>query len=167
MKSPVTVQFFKNPDIPHWGHEAFVLGEDDWGRWLSIPTGSKRWKGDEEASPTRLPAVFCTPHESWWNLHYGGPDAFRYTMFIDIVTPPVWVSEDRVEMVDLDLDVVVHADGTIEIEDEDEFEVHQVKYGYSAEMIRMAEAETKRVVSMLENRQEPLFEVADSWLRKV
>ena len=88
-------------------------------------------------------------------------------MFIDIVTPPRWVAEDTIEMVDLDLDVVMTADGSIEVEDEDEFAEHQLTYGYSPEMITSAEVETRRIVTMLEHRQEPFFEVADAWLKQV
>jgi hypothetical protein len=86
---------------------------------------------------------------------------------VDIVTPPVWVSEDRYEMIDLDLDVAVYRDGTVEIQDEDEFAIHQRQYGYSAEMIRRANEETQRIVTALEQRQEPFFDVAASWLSRV
>ncbi len=91
----------------------------------------------------------------------------RFSHFVDIVTQPVWVSESRYEMIDLDLDVVVHQDGTIEIEDEDEFEVHQVRYGYTPAMIEGALAATDNVVQALRARREPYFDVAAGWLRRV
>ena len=69
-------------------------------------------------------------------------------------------------MIDLDLDVMLHQDGTVEIDDEDEFEIHQIKYGYTQEMILRAEAETKRIVAELENRREPFFDVAEEWLSR-
>jgi hypothetical protein len=70
-------------------------------------------------------------------------------------------------MIDLDLDVIVQHDGTVEIEDEDEFRAHQVKYGYTREMILRAEAETERIVGELENQREPFFDVAGEWLSRV
>ncbi|MGH3649068.1 MAG: DUF402 domain-containing protein [Acidimicrobiia bacterium] len=164
---PVTVQFLKNPDITHWGFEAVWLGEDEWGDWVAVPTGSKRWKGAETVLPTGFDAVFCAPRGEWWHLHYSGSHAHNYSHFIDIVTPPVWVSANRYEMIDLDLDVAVHHDGAIEIQDEDEFEVHQVCYGYSEEMIRRARAETDRVVEALTGHREPFFEVAAAWLARI
>ncbi len=163
---PVTVQFLKNPVILHWGFDASWLGEDEFGVWLAVPAGTKRWKGEESVRPTGVDAVFCAPHQGWWHLHYNGASG-HYSHFVDIVTPPVWVSENRYEMVDLDLDVGRRQDGTVVVEDEDEFEVHQVKYGYSDEMISMAEEETALVVSMFEQGTEPFFEVAASWLRKL
>ncbi len=144
-----------------------MLGEDDWGVWISVPAGTRRWKGaDSSMGPTRMPAVFCAPRDGWWHLHYNG-DTTKLSHFVDIVTPPSWVSDDRYEMIDLDLDVVRHQSGLVEVEDEDEFEVHRIQYGYTPEMIRRAEEETQRIVGELQSRHEPFFETAASWLAQV
>jgi len=161
---PVTVQFLKNPDVLHWGFEGLYLGEDEWGAWLSVPAGSARRRGDEDVGPAQADAVFCAPRDGWWHLHYEGLGARKYVAFIDIATPPVWVSENRYETIDLDLDVALYEDGTIEVQDEDEFEEHQVAYRYTQEMIDGALAETDRIVEALRSRQEPFFEVAAEWL---
>lgn len=164
---PLTVQFFKNPDILHWGFEVQYLGEDQWGHWAYAPAGTKRWKGEERVRPSQQPAVFCAPRDGWWHLHYGGSSADTYSLFVDIATPPHWVSDQRYEMIDLDLDVAMRHDGSVVIEDEDEFEAHQVKYQYTAEMIERAVEETHRIDQSLKERQEPFFEVAEAWLRQV
>ena len=166
MSRPVTVQFLKNPDLTHWGFEAMWLGEDEWGDWIAVPRGSRRWKGAKERPPTPFPAVFCAPRGEWWHLHYNGPDVHTYSHFVDIVTPPVWVSDNRYEMIDLDLDVALHNDGTVEVQDEDEFEIHQVRYRYTDEMISRAKDETRRIVEMFERGGEPLFDVAAGWLAR-
>jgi protein associated with RNAse G/E len=70
-------------------------------------------------------------------------------------------------MVDLDLDLAIRHDGDVEIQDEDEFLEHQVRYGYSEEMIDRATGETERIRRELESRHEPFFEVAEAWLRRV
>lgn len=163
---PVTVQFLKNPDIPHWGFEGRWLGEDEWGVWTAVPAGSPRWKGTETRSPTAADAVFCAPSEGWWHLHYNG-NRTGLSHFVDVVTPAVWVSEDRYEMVDLDLDVVRHQDGVVEIEDEDEFAEHQLVYGYTEEMIDTAVVTAARVRTELTSGAEPFFSIADSWLARV
>jgi protein associated with RNAse G/E len=163
----VTAQFLKNPHHIHWGFEAYRLGEDEWGVWLAVPAGTRRWKGAAEHSPTRNHAVFCAPREGWWHLHYNGPSDDTYSHFVDICTTPVWVSEDRYEMIDLDLDVARAPDGTMEIQDEDEFEEHQVIYGYTAEMIMRAMEETERVYAALGALEEPFGKVAADWLGEV
>jgi len=161
---PVTVQSFKNPDVLHWGYEGLYLGGDEWGAWVSVPSGSARRRLGADVDPTDADAVFCAPRDGWWHLHYEGPAARKYVAFVDITTPPVWVSENRYEAIDLDLDVALYVDGTIEVQDEDEFEEHQVVYGYTQEMIDRALAETDRIVEALRSRQEPFFEVAAEWL---
>lgn len=160
------MQFLKNPDILHWGFETSWLGEDDWGVWIAAPAGTKRWKGETIVRPSAEHAVFCVPREGWWHLHYNGSTT-QFSHFVDIVTPARWIGQDRYEMVDLDLDVVRRQDGAVEVEDEDEFEVHQKKYRYTHEMIDRAVSETRWVVDALENKREPFFEVADDWLRRV
>jgi protein associated with RNAse G/E len=162
----VTVQFLKNPDIIHWGFRARYLGEDDFGSWMAVPKGTERWKGEQTVRPTREDAVFCAPRAGWWHLHYNGGTT-EFSHFVDIATPPVWVAEDRYEMIDLDLDVVVRQDGTIEVHDEDEFEIHQKQYGYSEELIAGAQEETRRIVAALGRKDEPFFEVAASWLARL
>jgi protein associated with RNAse G/E len=162
----VTVQFLKNPDELHWGFEGHWLGADEWGGWISVPAGSRRWKGAAAKAPTATPAVFCAPNDAWWHLHYNG-DTTEYSHFVDIATPPIWVSADRYEMIDLDLDVVRGQDGIVAVQDEDEFRAHQARYGYSQEMIDRAEQETSVIVSMLESGAEPFFEVAAGWLARL
>ena len=66
-----------------------------------------------------------------------------------------------------DLDVGLTVDNEVVVEDEDEFELHQVSYGYTPEMIETAISATEDVVRMLEAGEEPFFEVAETWLGKV
>lgn len=160
---PVTVQFLKNPDITHWGFTASYLGEDEHGTWMGVPRGSERWKGEDRVRPTREDAVFCAPTDRWWHLHYNGSTT-EFSHFVDIVTPPRWVSDHRYEMIDLDLDVVVRHDGSVEVHDEDEFALHQKRYSYGDELVSGAMRATREVVAALERREEPFFETAATWL---
>ncbi len=163
----VTVQFLKYPDTLHWGFEASFLGEDQYGKWASVPAGTRRWKGKEQVHPTTSDAVFCAPHDGWWHLHYNGPHTANYSMFVDINTPPRWIGDGRYEMIDLDLDVGMTHDGEIVVEDEDEFALHQVQLEYTAEMIRGARQTTEAIIEALASRAEPFFDVAEAWLNRV
>lgn len=162
---PFLVQFYKNPDLLHWGFEGVRLGEDLHGLWVGLPVGSRRCRAGVERSPTAAPAVQCFPHRGWWTLHYNGV-ATELSHFVDITTQPRW-DEHRVEMVDLDLDVVRHQSGVVVVEDEDEFEVNRIRYRYSAEMVDRARAETEVIRAGLEDRVEPFFSVAEGWLARV
>jgi hypothetical protein len=160
---PVVVQYYKNPDILHWGFAGHLMGADEHGSWVGLPRGTHRWKGEAPQAPSDEDAVLCFPHNGWWTLHYGGSSG-TVTHFVDITTQPV-KTQGQIEMVDLDLDLLVMADGQVLIEDEDEFQVHQVMYGYSTEMIEKALAETERIESLLRDHQEPFFDVAAGWLQ--
>jgi len=98
-------------------------------------------------------------------LHYNGPGS-GISHYVDIATQPVWC-EGIVEMIDLDLDVLVLDDGTVPIDDEDEFEEHQVSFGYPRGMIERARSETSRVADLIDRGEEPFFDVAVSWLEQV
>lgn len=163
----VTVQFFKKPDILHWGFEGSYLGEDQFGTWIALPEGSQRWKGDGDIRPTKEDAVLCAPHHGWWHWHYTGDGSVNYAGFIDICTPPVWVGESRYEMIDLDLDVGLKPNGDVVIEDEDEFEEHQVIYSYPPAMVQRAVEETQMIAESLRLRDEPFFAVSERWLSEV
>lgn len=160
---PVIAQFLKKPNTLHWGFETRLLGEDEWGTWLAVPTGSRRWKGEEERHPTSADAVFLAPRDRWWHLHYNGSST-GHSHFVDIATPPVWVSPGRYEMIDLDLDVLRDQHGVVTIDDEDEFAAHRVELAYSDEWVERAVAETRQVVIDLEQGAEPFFDVAGRWL---
>lgn len=159
------VQFYKNPRLLHWGFQGVRLGEDEYGLWVGLPPGSRRWLGDQAKPDSSGPAVQCFPHRGWWALHYNGP-ATDLTHFVDITTQPRW-DGSRVEMIDLDLDVVRDQEGRVLVEDEDEFEVHRVGLGYTEEMVARAVAETELIRSLLEAGAEPFFDVAEAWLRRV
>jgi protein associated with RNAse G/E len=77
--------------------------------------------------------------------------------YCNVTTPP---SFDGCQLgyVDLDLDVAVRPDGCIEVLDRDEFETHQEKYAYPAEVISSAEAAADQVVRMARERAFPFNE---------
>jgi hypothetical protein len=119
---------------PHWdGAGLTYRGEDDHGLWLVAEEGT----------------VFSRPGAEF--ATHG-----RQVMLlpsIDICTPPaVRVLDDGsgvVSSVDLDLDVVQGFDGSVGVEDEDEFAQHQGRYGYPPEVVDSAATECRRVVADL------------------
>ncbi|MGI8806595.1 MAG: hypothetical protein ACR2KK_01830 [Acidimicrobiales bacterium] len=58
-------------------------------------------------------------------------------------------------MVDLDRDIVRTRDGEVLLLDEDEFHVHQVKYGYSSEMIDQATRDAAELLDAVRQNLEP------------
>lgn len=162
---PYTLQFFKHPDIPHWRHETVWLGEDEWGVWLGAAAGAMHQKGSGPARPGSSNQVHLVPRNDWWVFTYR-PSHRRATHFIDTSTPATFEAE-RVTMVDLDLDIARSPDGTVWVEDEDEFVEHQGKYGYSSWLIMSAERATRRMEEALRQLREPFDRVATTWLARL
>lgn len=138
------------------------LGRDEHGLWLGMAQGSAFQKGDEapQASPT--PMVQLVVDDAWWTLLYNGP-AHRYLVYVDVITPPVWVTDARVEMVDLDLDVVQRSDGRVEVIDRDEFDEHQVTLGYPSAWVEAAERTAVEVADRLEAGAPPFGARMRAW----
>jgi protein associated with RNAse G/E len=69
-----------------------------------------------------------------------------------------------VTSLDLDLDVVrIRATGEVRVLDEDEFDLHQVRYSYRAEVIDAARASADWLAAALADR-EPFTDAYRRWL---
>ncbi|MCP3975413.1 MAG: DUF402 domain-containing protein [bacterium] len=143
----------------HWRFDMHFLDEDKWGVWLWTPPGSTAQRGDEPAQTfDHLNVKLIAPSE-WWTAIWN--DSGRYDLYVDIVTPAAW-RDNRVTMIDLDLDVVRTADGTVIVDDEDEFLDHQVKYGYPDAVIEKTRSTADTLQQRIQDGEEPFAEVGAS-----
>lgn len=157
----VVVAYTKHPGTPHWTHETVELGRDEHGVWLGMAVGARYRKGGEPWRANEVAAVLCVPDDGWWCLLHNGPE-HRIRDYVDICTPPVW-DGDRVEMVDLDLDVVRTAEGVTEVVDRDEFRDHTVRLGYPPSWVQAAERTAAEVRDLLAAEAPPFGAVAAAW----
>ena len=166
--STVRVVFTKWGSRKHWEFDATRLGEDAYGVWLGIAVGcelkrpgaSFRW---ERCSAMLIPAA------QPWTAHFlapaTGPAMNDHLVYVDITTPPRW-DGDVVTMVDLDLDVVRRADGSVLVDDEDEFTEHAAAWRYPADLVTLAEQSCAAVLAALIEEREPFGTVGTAWLAK-
>ena len=134
----VRVVYRKYDGKLHWHQWLQYLGEDEHGVWLGAPPNSVSQRGDEPQVTHPQAHVMLLPRDSWWTAIFN--DEPRATEIYCDITSPLEFTDELVSMIDLDLDVVRRRDGTIYVDDEDEFAEHQVKYGYPAEVIASARA---------------------------
>ena len=135
------------------------LGEDDHGLWLWAPAGTAFRRGDEEAMVSeRLWVKLITPAD-WWTAIW--TETGR--IYVDVATPVRWAGTTA-QFVDLDLDVVRHPDGTVTVEDEDEFDEHRIAMGYPEQVVAAARATTARLVTWVESGREPFGATGAGWL---
>ena len=162
----VNIDMRKFPDHLHWQFGAFVLGTDEHGTWLHVPTGTMARRGEEPARKLEVGFIGLVPSGGqWWMAEFYLSHPW-HLIYVNIGTPPEW-DGDRIHQIDLDLDVALRPDGSIHVLDEDEFALHQVRYAYPTDLIAAARTATESVVASLENREPPFDGSAQVWLESV
>lgn len=161
----ITVQYYKYPRSLHWRHEMVPLGKDAHGAWVGGPVGTVVQRGEEPPRTMDQAFVQLIPEDRWWTAIFNS--AHRIEVYVDITTRPVWTEENRVEMIDLDLDVIRLRDGTIYVDDEDEFDLHRVELEYPPRMVDSARAAAARVALELERRAAPFDDTASAWFDRL
>jgi uncharacterized protein len=173
--SSVRVVFRKWGDRPHWEYDARLLGEDRHGTWLGAPAGTRL---------SRPGADFCSPqdfvtlvprraaHVATFYAGSPGSGVDRGSdwveVYVDVTTRPRWSGRGTVEMVDLDLDVVRGRRGRVWVDDEDEFADHRVRFGYPADIVRLATDSCREVQDAVASRRPPYDGVVGpGWLSRM
>jgi hypothetical protein len=153
----VSVRYTKWGDLPHWEWEATVLDEDEYGVWLHMPAGTQMARPGMSVLE-EVDWVALAPHGQPWLAGFY-PESKWVTVYVDMATVPRWDRLDsgawEVTAVDLDLDVILTRDGHLFVDDEDEFEQHQVELGYPVELIELARRSRDWVHAAIASGTEP------------
>ncbi|RHW27183.1 DUF402 domain-containing protein [Nocardioides immobilis] len=159
---PIRVVMTKWGDRPHWEYDAVYLGSDQHGDWLGCPVGTfYRRPGMEFVAP--FAGVVLVPAGGEAHLAAFNDEHAKAWTYVDMTTPPVW-DGTTLRAVDLDLDVVKRQDGTVYLDDEDEFLEHQTTFGYPPEVVAMAERSAAQVLAAVRAGAAPYDGTADAWL---
>jgi protein associated with RNAse G/E len=106
------------------------------------------------------------PRGPWWTATFHAPPA-RTEIYCDITSPVQWLSPREVTMIDLDLDVIRRRDGSIILDDADEFAEHQIRYGYPADVIAESQRSAAWLQQALADGTEPFESVYRSYLGRL
>ncbi len=157
------VRFTKWGGARHWEFPTVALGEDEFGWWGGVPAGTQLSRpGNAFVSET--PWVLLMPEQNAWSASfYAAPHHIE--VYVDMTTVPEW-GGSTVTMVDLDLDVVLLRDGSLFVDDEDEFAEHQVTLGYPPEIVRLAQCSADEILAAIAAGTEPFSEVGRQWLER-
>jgi uncharacterized protein len=162
----VTVAMTKWGGRPHWHYEGVYLGADDHGDWLAFPVGTHYRRPGKELVADFGCVSLVPRHDA---AHFAGfyDASYEAELYIDMATPAEW-DASTVRMVDLDLDVILLRDERgLVLADEDEFEMHQVQFGYPPEIVTLAEESAERVYAAVAARQAPYDGSAAVWLERL
>lgn len=129
---PIRIETTKWDGSPHWVHPGQYVGADELGVWVGFPAGTHHWRPGL-AFDSRVESVTLLPHDDWCAMTFHSPGIWA-DVYVDLATPTIWEGTTA-RLVDLDLDVVRRSDGSIYLDDEDEFEQHRVQLGYPDDVI--------------------------------
>jgi len=163
---PVRIEMEKWGGRPHWHIPGRWLGSDEHGDWIGIPAGTLMVRPGAEVVASHdqvglVPLTARPESERGWLAAFHAPGAETW-VYVDMTTPPVW-DGPTVRAVDLDLDVIRMQSGWVVVDDEDEFEEHQVRYGYPAEVVSLALATKDTVLEAVRSRAWPFDGTAAPW----
>jgi predicted RNA-binding protein associated with RNAse of E/G family len=84
-------------------------------------------------------------------------------LYVDIATGTDW-ADGIVRYVDLDLDLILrHGSTTVELDDEDEFETHRVRWNYPEALVKECWAAVEEVRRLLKAGDEPFAPTMFAW----
>ena len=161
----VDLRFTKWDGGRHWEFSLVVLGTDEHGTWAAGHVGTPLWRPGR-AFDSPIDWVTLVPHEQSWAASFYDSADQPIATYVDMTTVPVWTGR-TVTLVDLDLDVVLFRDGSLVLDDEDEFETHQVELGYPDEVVDLARCTAEEVHEAIWNGREPFGSVAEAWLAEL
>lgn len=156
---------------PHWEYDAVVLGDDEHGLWLGFAAGTTYLRPGT-SYVAGVDHVGVVPAGGAWHLatFYSG-EGTRWPslgdsaveVYVDMTTPAQW-DGSTLRAVDLDLDVVRGFNGTVIVDDEDEFAEHQVAFGYPADVVAAARASCEAVLAAVRGGHAPYDDSPQRWL---
>lgn len=158
----IKVVYTKYDGALHWHHPGTLLGEDEHGAWVSVPAGTLASKGAEPPVAWETAIVMLFPRDGWWTATFHTPP-HPYELYVDVTTVPRW-RDGEVTMVDLDLDVILTREGTVILDDEDEFAEHRVTLGYPADTVARAQETARWLLAAVEHREGPFAGAHTAWL---
>lgn len=159
----IEVHIYKWPHRPTNITQAYLIGEDSFGKWIGVAAGDPWWAADGTKSGVFIePLVKVFPVNTFWTAcFYPGDNSID----VDISLPVRWV-DGGVEEVDLELDVLCSASGQITVRDQDKFQHIRDEHGLPPEIARQAEDACSHVCGMIERRDEPFGSVGATWLKQ-
>jgi hypothetical protein len=152
---PVHVVSTKYDGSRHWEFDSFFVAE----RGPLLVTHN--FAGQELTNPRgKWRTPFDTRNHFWSDRWYNvmrndRPRAGGLEYWYCNVTTPARYDGETVRYIDLDLDVRVFADGTLEVLDEDEFLEHSVRMGYPPDVIEEARRAVDELIALARGAQFP------------
>ena len=152
----VYIQSFKHDGSLHrtWS-VGYVVEAND--KQIVVIT-NKTWviEADGRKWFTREPAVCFFYPDAWYNVISMIRKSGVY-YYCNVASPSLFDGE-AIKNIDYDLDVKLYPNGEYELLDEDEYEDHAMRMGYSNEIKDIIEDQLKKLVDRIDNCADPFNE---------
>ncbi len=159
----IEVRSFKWPRRPTSVTIARLLGEDHFGRWLGVARGDPWWTADRSHNGVFTESlVKLVPDNTFWTACFHPVDP---VVDVDIVLPVNWAG-DMLEEVDLELDILRFANGSVHVRDQDKFEQVRLLWTMPEEIVTQAVATCEQIHRLVECSTEPFGQVGRMWLTR-
>ncbi len=149
----VTIQSFKHDGSTHrtWLNSRVLDVQEDYAvlinnRTWVIESDGRRWF-------TREPAIGFFFEDRWYNV-IAMIRKTGITYYCNIASPSLYDGE-ALKHIDYDLDVKVLPDGTDILLDEDEYELHGQRMGYSEDMKEIIETNLQQLLELIRTQSHP------------
>ncbi len=146
----------------HYRYQLAVVSVDDatLRAWGPAGTPLDSYRGARPASRHMLHVHWADRdynlevmwHEDWTpNKHY-----------VNVALPSTW-HDGTLRFVDLDLDLIWRPDGTVVLDDEDEFDEHRLRFSYPPELVDRAWRAVEEVRGLIAGRVAPFDGTLYAW----
>lgn len=149
----------------HWRMPAVKIGADEFGTWLGVARDTEVVRPDSSFVLRRANVVLVPREGAYTASFYEYVEDLDVAIYVDITSIPEW-SPAGVSAIDLDLDVVRLASGKTYVDDRDEFDINQRRYGYPPDVVASAESTCARVMGDITRGSEPYRTVGARWLAR-
>ncbi len=159
------IQAYKHDGSLHrtWRNSYVIEASEDrivcvTDKTLVIEADGRRWQ-------TREPAIYFLYARKWFNIIAMMRKNGVY-YYCNIATPFV-SDKEAIKNIDYDLDVKVWPDMSYQILDENEYELHRKKMGYSDTLDRVLHQSMDSLIEMIKRKEEPFdHELIDKYYQR-
>ncbi|MBM7844893.1 DUF402 domain-containing protein [Herpetosiphon giganteus] len=151
----MAIHGFKWPKRPTAQATGYLLGADQFGHWLGIAAGSAWQHSNGQQGMFEQAFVKLIPPNAYWSACFNLSDKL---IDVDIVLPNQW-HDQLVEEIDLEIDLLKMADGSIEIRDQAKFAAVCQRWPIPAAIIEQVHTTTAQIYQQLQAQVEPFKHV--------
>ena len=161
----IDVRFTKWDGGRHWEFPLTFLGQDEFGTWARGGSGTSLWRPGHSFE-SRFDWVTLIPDELPWCASFYDTPLNEVSVYVDMTTVPIWDGA-TVTIIDLDLDVILTRDGSLFVDDEDEFDAHRIELAYPDDVVELARTTAGDVFDAIADGAEPFASIGAQWLAGV